>query len=90
MRTLRERIAEQYAAPFDAIFDSPQAAAELGEVDRTRAMALLLGPIALGKLSTLADFDYREIAVPPSTASSRPTARRQHELTAASSESAGA
>ena len=29
MRTLRERIAEQYAAPFDVIFDSPQAAAEL-------------------------------------------------------------
>ena len=60
--SLRERVAEQYAAPFDAIFDSPAAVAELGEVDRTRAAALLLGPVVLGKLSTLADFDYDEIA----------------------------
>ena len=61
INTLRERIAQQYAAPFDAIFDSPQAA-ELGEVDRTRAIALLIGPLALGRLSTLPDFDYRECA----------------------------
>lgn len=60
--TLRERIAQQYAAPFDAIFDSPQAA-ELGEVDRSRAIALLIGPLVLGRLSTLPDFDYRECAL---------------------------
>ncbi len=60
--TLRERIAREYAAPFDAIFDSPAAAAELGEIDRARAVALLIGPLALGRLSTLADFDYRECA----------------------------
>ena len=59
--TLRERIAEQYAAPFDAIFDSPEAA-ELGEIDRSRAIALLIGPVVLGRLSTLPDFDYRECA----------------------------
>jgi AcrR family transcriptional regulator len=59
--TLRERIAQQYAAPFDEIFDSPQAA-ELGEVDRSRAIALLIGPLVLGRLSTLPDFDYRECA----------------------------
>ena len=63
VQTLRERVAEQYAAPFEAILSSPQAVAELGDVDRTKAAALLLGPIALGKLSTLPDFDYREIAV---------------------------
>jgi AcrR family transcriptional regulator len=62
VQTLRERVAEQYAAPFDVVFDSPAAQAELGEVDRTRAAVLLLGPIVLGKLSTLADFDYRQIA----------------------------
>ncbi len=44
-------------APFDAVFDSPQAA-ELGEVERSRAIALLV----LGRLSTLPDFDYRECA----------------------------
>ena len=59
--TLRERIAEQYAAPFDAIFDSPEAA-ELGEIDRSRAIALLMGPVVLGRLSTLPDFDYAECA----------------------------
>jgi AcrR family transcriptional regulator len=59
--TLRERIAEQYAAPFDAIFDSPEAA-ELGEIDRPRAIALLMGPVVLGRLSTLPDFDYSECA----------------------------
>jgi AcrR family transcriptional regulator len=62
VQTLRERVAEQYAAPFDAIFDSAVARAEVGEVDRTRAAVLLLGPIVLGKLSTLADFDYRQVA----------------------------
>ena len=62
VQTLRERVAQQYAAPFDAIFDSPSAIAALGEIDRTRAVSLLLGPIVLGKLSTLANFDYREIA----------------------------
>jgi AcrR family transcriptional regulator len=60
--TLRERIAQQYAAPFDALFDSP-AAEELGEVDRSRAIALLIGPLVLGRLSTLPDFDYRECAL---------------------------
>jgi AcrR family transcriptional regulator len=63
VRTLRERVAEQYAAPFDAILGSPEAIAELGDVDRTEAAALLLGPIALGKLSTLPDFDYHRLAV---------------------------
>jgi len=62
VQTLRERVAEQYAAPFDAVFDSPIAIAELGEVDRTQATVLLLGPIVLGKLSTLPDFDYRKVA----------------------------
>src|SRR6202008_2785160 len=57
--TLRERIAEQYAAPFDAIFDSPEAA-ELGDIDRSRAIALLIGPGVLGRRSTLPNFDYRE------------------------------
>jgi AcrR family transcriptional regulator len=62
VKTLRERVAEQYAAPFDAVFSSPQAIEAMGEIDRTRAVALLVGPIILGKLSTLPDFDYAEIA----------------------------
>ncbi len=62
VRTLRERIAQQYGAPFDAIFDSPDAQRELGEVDRAQAMMLLIGPLVAGRISTLADFDYRECA----------------------------
>jgi AcrR family transcriptional regulator len=63
MRSLRERIAEQYSAPFDAIFDSAQAAAELKPVDRTLALSLLIGPLAFGRISTLAEFDYRAVAI---------------------------
>lgn len=61
VRKLRERIAEQYAAPFDAIFDGQDAIDELGDVDRSRAGALLLGPIVLGKLSMMANFDYQAV-----------------------------
>jgi len=62
VQTLRERIAAQYGAPFDAIFDNPDAQAELGEVDRTRAIMLLIGPLIGGRISTLTDFDFRECA----------------------------
>jgi AcrR family transcriptional regulator len=60
--TLRARIIQLYSVPFDAIFDSAQAAEELEEVDRIQAIALLIGPLILGRLSTLADFDYRTCA----------------------------
>jgi AcrR family transcriptional regulator len=63
LRSLRERIAEQYSAPFDVIFESPQAAAQLKPVDRTMAFALLIGPLAFGRISTLAEFDYQAVAV---------------------------
>lgn len=63
VRSLRERIAQQYSAPFDVIFESPQAAAELEPFDRALAFALLIGPLAFGRLSTLADFDYQAAAV---------------------------
>ncbi|TFV58254.1 TetR/AcrR family transcriptional regulator [Mycobacterium sp. PS03-16] len=61
--SLRERILQLYSAPFDAIFDGPQAAGlDLAEVDRIQAIALLIGPLILGRLSTLADFDYHACA----------------------------
>jgi AcrR family transcriptional regulator len=60
VQTLRERIAQQYAAPFDAIFDSPQALAELGELDRVVAISLLLGPLVTVKMSTLPGINYGE------------------------------
>lgn len=60
--TLRARIIQNYSVPFDAIFDSPQAAAEIEVPDRMQAIALLIGPLILGRLSTVADFDYRTCA----------------------------
>ncbi len=63
MHSLRERIAQQYSAPFDLLLDGPQAAAELRPVDRPTAFALLIGPLAFGRISTLAEFDYRAVAV---------------------------
>jgi AcrR family transcriptional regulator len=87
--TLRARIIQLYSAPFEALFASPQAAAELNDVDHVQAMALLIGPLILGKLSTVADFDYRtcaETAVDGFLA----THARQPAITAVSSESEGA
>ena len=87
--TLRERIAQQYAAPFDAVFDSPEAA-ELGDIDRTRAIALLIGPVVLGRLSTLPDFDYRECARAAVDGFLHVQRTQDTSLNAARSESAGA
>jgi AcrR family transcriptional regulator len=88
--SLRERLAEQYSAPFDAIFDSRQAATELKPVDRSMAFALLIGPLAFGRISTLADFDYQSVAVAAVDGFLKCFARDPSEITSASSESAGA
>jgi len=89
INTLRERIAQQYAAPFDAIFDSPEAD-ELGDIDRSRAIALLMGPVVLGRLSTLPDFDYRECAMAAVDGFLHVQRSQSEPLTEARSESAGA
>jgi AcrR family transcriptional regulator len=90
IRSLRERIAQQYAAPFDVIFDGPQAAAELEPVDRTLALALLIGPLAFGRLSTLAEFDYPAVAAAAVDGFLKCFAKEPGAITAASNESAGA
>ena len=87
VRTLRERVAQQYGAPFDAIFDSPDAQRELGDVDRAQAIMLLIGPLVAGRISTLADFDYRDCA--RAAVDGFLATHRVDEITSASSESAG-
>jgi len=89
MRSLRERLAEQYSAPFDVIFDSPQAAAELKPVDRSVAFALLIGPLAFGRISTLADFDYQAVAVAAVDGFLKCFAKNPSKITSSSNESAG-
>jgi AcrR family transcriptional regulator len=88
--SLRERILQSYSAPFDAIFDGPAAGdLHLDEKDRLLAIALLIGPLILGRLSTLADFDYHacaEAAVDGFLA----THGRRGDVSAANTESAGA
>jgi AcrR family transcriptional regulator len=87
--TLRSRIIALYSAPFQALFESPTAVAELDEVDHIEAIALLIGPLILGRLSTFADFDYRtcaEAAVDGFLA----THAKKGEITSTSTESAGA
>ena len=62
MLTLRERVADRFLRPFDEVLSSPDAVALLGDVDRVAAVALLLGPLAMGRLSTLPSFDYETVA----------------------------
>lgn len=89
VRTLRERVAQQYGAPFDAIFDSPDAQAELVEVDRAQAIMLLIGPLVAGRISTLADFDYRDCARAAVDGFLAVHRKASGEITSASTESAG-
>jgi len=85
----RARIVQLYSVPYVAIFDSPAAAAEIDVPDRIQAIALLIGPLILGRLSTLVDFDYHtctEAAVDGFLA----THARKKPISAARTESAGA
>ena len=88
--TLRARIIQLYSAPFDMILDGPQAAEQLDEVDRMQTIALLIGPLILGKLSTVADFDYRACAEAAVDGFLATHARGPREITSTSTESAGA
>ena len=91
MRSLRERLAQQYSAPFDVIFDSPQAAAELEPFERPVALALLIGPLAFGRISTLAEFDYPAVVAAAVDGFLKSFAKRDGDaITAASTESEGA
>ncbi|MFB1295541.1 TetR/AcrR family transcriptional regulator [Mycobacterium sp. pW049] len=88
VQTLRQRIAEEYSAPFTRLLESPQAVAELKPVDLNTALALLIGPLAFGRVSTLADFDYRAVAAAAVDAFLTTYSRRP--LNAASTEPEGA
>jgi AcrR family transcriptional regulator len=88
--SLRARIIQHYSVPFDAIFDSPQAVAEVDVTDRIQAIALLIGPLILGKLSTVANFDYRACVESAVDGFLVTHAKKKPSITAANSESAGA
>jgi AcrR family transcriptional regulator len=88
--SLRVRIIQLYSAPFDAIFDSPGAIEELDVPDRMQAIALLIGPLILGRMSTVDDFDYRACAEAAVDGFLATHSRKARGITSTSSESAGA
>jgi hypothetical protein len=53
------------------------------------AFALLIGPLAFGRISTLADFDYQAVAVAAVDGFLKCFAKDPSTVTSASSESAG-
>lgn len=57
---LRARVVDQYRVPFDHILQSPDAQAELGEFDSTLALAQLVGPILLARLSGLFTIQHQD------------------------------
>lgn len=57
---LRARVIEQYRKPFDELLDSPQARAELDDLDLTLALAQLLGPLLFGRLTGIRDIDRED------------------------------
>lgn len=50
---LRFRVASQYRAPFDAVLDTDEARAQLGEFELDLAIIQLVGPLIFAKLSGL-------------------------------------
>ncbi len=58
--------------------------------DRIQAIALLIGPLILGKLSTIADFDYRTCAEAAVDGFLATHAKKVARISAASTGSAGA
>jgi TetR/AcrR family transcriptional regulator of autoinduction and epiphytic fitness len=55
--SLRTRVIENYRQPFDELLASPQAQAELGELDLTLALAQLLGPLVFGVMTGIRTID---------------------------------
>jgi AcrR family transcriptional regulator len=53
LHSLRERIIEHYRHPFHRVLESPDARAEIGELDTTVVVAQLLGPILFLRLTGL-------------------------------------
>jgi|KBSSwiStaDraftv2_1062776.scaffolds.fasta_scaffold314903_3 hypothetical protein len=64
-------------------------AAEIEPDDRTMAFALLIGPLAFGRIGTLTEFDYQAVGIAAGDGFLKCFAK-DPEITRASSESAGA
>ncbi|MET0996008.1 MAG: hypothetical protein ABWY20_18860 [Mycobacterium sp.] len=88
--TLRDRLIALVLAHAESIAEAPiTLTAELGTIDRSRAVALLIGPLVMGRLSTLPDFDCRECARAAVDGFLHVQRAQKAEITSASNESAG-
>lgn len=52
---LRDRLIDRYRVPFDALLDSPDARAALGDHDRVQTLIQLVGPLIFPKLVGIGD-----------------------------------
>lgn len=52
-RSLRDRVIDQYRQSFDALLQSPEAHAELGDLDVELALCQLIGPLAFARMTGL-------------------------------------
>jgi AcrR family transcriptional regulator len=55
---LRHRLVDQYRQPFLAVFTSPEAQAELGEIDLDWALCQLIGPLLFARMTGLHQTSY--------------------------------
>lgn len=62
LRSLRERLIQQYREPFDHVLDTPGARAQLGDYDQTLALLQLIGPIAFAKLTGIGNLTPEDCA----------------------------
>jgi AcrR family transcriptional regulator len=86
--TLRDRLIALVLAHAESIAEAPiTLTAELGTIDRSRAVALLIGPLVMGRLSTLPD--CRECARAAVDGFLHVQRAQKAEITSASNESAG-
>ncbi len=51
--SLRRRVVDQYRTPLDALLDSPEVRADLGDHDNTLTMLQLAGPLVFARLASL-------------------------------------
>lgn len=58
--SLRARVVEQYRQPFDEILQSPEARAELGDLDAELALCQLVGPLVFARMTGLRTISHQD------------------------------
>lgn len=91
-RSLRDRVIDQYRQPFDALLQSPEADAELGEIDLELVLCQLIGPLAFARMTGLRTITHHDcarivddfLAAHPADRGAPPAPRQRGDATAGS------